>query len=34
MKFILDTDDERDTYGKWSCCGGEEYDGDCRAQYL
>ncbi len=25
MKFILDTDDIKDSYGKWSCCGEEEY---------
>jgi len=25
MKFILDSDDQKDTYGKWSCCGKEEY---------
>jgi len=25
MKFILDTDDIKDSYGKWSCCGKEEY---------
>lgn len=26
MKFILDTDDIKDSYGKWPCCGKEEYD--------
>ncbi|KAL7510031.1 hypothetical protein ACHAXN_008232, partial [Cyclotella atomus] len=26
MKFILDSDELKDTYGKWSCCGKEEYD--------
>lgn len=25
MKFILDTDDVKDSYGRWSCCGKEEY---------
>jgi hypothetical protein len=25
MKFILDTDDIKDSYGKWSCCGEEEF---------
>lgn len=25
MKFILDTDEMRDSYGRWSCCGSEEY---------
>ncbi|KAL7467604.1 hypothetical protein ACHAXS_007863 [Conticribra weissflogii] len=25
MKFILDSDDLKDTYGKWSCCGKEEF---------
>jgi len=25
MKFILDTDEMKDSYGKWSCCGSEEY---------
>jgi hypothetical protein len=25
MKFILDTDNIKDSYGKWSCCGKEEY---------
>ena len=28
MKFILDTDDVKDSYGKWTCCGKEEYDAD------
>jgi hypothetical protein len=28
MKFILDTDEMKDTYGKWSCCGKEEYDAE------
>ena len=28
MKFILDTDDIKDSYGKWSCCGKEEYEAD------
>jgi len=28
MKFILDTDEMKDTYGKWSCCGQEEYDAE------
>ncbi|KAL9188678.1 hypothetical protein ACHAXT_007056 [Thalassiosira profunda] len=31
MKFILDTDDIKDSYGKWSCCGKEEYGADCSA---
>ena len=26
MKFILDSDEMKDTYGKWSCCGKEEYE--------
>ena len=26
MKFILDTDDIKDSYGKWTCCGKEKYD--------
>jgi len=26
MKFILDTDDIKDSYGSWPCCGKEEYD--------
>lgn len=25
MKFILDSDDVKDSYGKWQCCGKEEY---------
>ena len=25
MKFILDTDEMKDSYGRWSCCGSEEY---------
>ena len=29
MKFILDTDDIKDSYGKWSCCGKEEYKAEC-----
>lgn len=29
MKFILDTDDIKDSYGKWSCCGKDEYEADC-----
>jgi hypothetical protein len=29
MKFILDTDDIKDSYGKWTCCGKEEYNADC-----
>jgi len=29
MKFILDTDDIEDSYGKWSCCGQEEYKAEC-----
>lgn len=28
MKFILDTDDIKDSYGKWNCCGKEEYDAE------
>eukprot|EP00956_Cyclotella_meneghiniana_P015083 scaffold22859_cov54-Cyclotella_meneghiniana.AAC.3 len=28
MKFILDSDDMKDTYGKWSCCGKEEYEAE------
>ncbi|KAL7488199.1 hypothetical protein ACHAW6_013785 [Cyclotella cf. meneghiniana] len=28
MKFILDSDELKHTYGKWSCCGKEEYDGE------
>ena len=28
MKFILDTEDLKDTYGKWSCCGKEEYEAE------
>ena len=28
MKFILDTDEMKDTYGKWSCCGKEEYEAE------
>jgi len=26
MKFILDTDDIKDSYGSWSCCGKEDYE--------
>ena len=26
MKFILDTDEMKDSYGRWSCCGSEEYN--------
>ncbi|KAL7545330.1 hypothetical protein ACHAWF_008679 [Thalassiosira exigua] len=29
MKFILDTDYIKDSYGKWTCCGKEEYNADC-----
>lgn len=29
MKFILDTDDIKDSNGKWSCCGKEEYEAEC-----
>ena len=29
MKFILDTDDIEDSYGKWTCCGQEEYKAEC-----
>ena len=29
MKFILDTDDIKDSYGKWACCGKDQYDADC-----
>ncbi len=25
MKFILDTDEMKDSYGRWSCCDSEEY---------
>ena len=25
MKFILDTDNVSDTFGKWRCCGAQEY---------
>ncbi|KAL3792877.1 hypothetical protein HJC23_004802 [Cyclotella cryptica] len=28
MKFILDSDEMKDTYGKWSCCGKEEYEAE------
>ena len=28
MKFILDTDDLKDSYGKWSCCDSEEYSAE------
>jgi len=28
MKFILDTDDLKDSYGKWSCCESEEYSAE------
>lgn len=28
MKFILDTDDIKDSYGSWSCCGEEKYEAD------
>jgi len=28
MKFILDTDDLKDSYGKWSCCESEDYSAD------
>ena len=28
MKFILDTDDLKDSYGKWSCCEREEYSAE------
>jgi hypothetical protein len=28
MKFILDSDEMKDTYGKWSCCGKEEFDAE------
>lgn len=30
MKFILDSDDIKDTYGKWSCCGEEGYSCSCK----
>lgn len=30
MKFILDSDDIKDTYGKWSCCGEEDYSCSCK----
>ena len=30
MKFILDSDDIKDTYGKWSCCGEEKYSCSCK----
>lgn len=26
MKFILDSDDIKDSYGRWKCCGKETYD--------
>mmetsp|Transcript_33176 Transcript_33176/g.56354 ORF Transcript_33176/g.56354 Transcript_33176/m.56354 type:complete len:317 (+) Transcript_33176:95-1045(+) len=29
MKFILDTDDVKDSYGSWSCCGKEDYGAEC-----
>ena len=29
MKFILDTDNIEDSYGKWTCCGQEEYKAEC-----
>ncbi len=28
MKFILDTDDLKDSYGKWSCCESEDYSAE------
>lgn len=28
MKFILDSDEIKDSYGKWSCCGEEEYSAE------
>lgn len=28
MQFILDTDEVKDSYGKWNCCGAEEYGAD------
>lgn len=28
MKFILDTDDLKDSYGKWSCCESEDYSSE------
>ena len=28
MKFILDTDEMKDTYGKWTCCGKEQYEAE------
>ncbi|EED91628.1 predicted protein [Thalassiosira pseudonana CCMP1335] len=28
MKFILETDELKDSYGTWSCCGKEEYEAE------
>ena len=28
MKFILDSDDLKDSYGKWSCCDSEDYSSE------
>ena len=32
MKFILDSDDVKDTYGEWSCCGEEKYSSSCQCK--
>lgn len=29
MKFILDTDDDKDSSGKWNCCGETVYSATC-----
>jgi hypothetical protein len=29
MKFILDSDDVKDSHGKWDCCGKTLYDSSC-----
>jgi hypothetical protein len=29
LRFILDTDDEREARGKWDCCGSSEYGVSC-----
>ena len=29
MKFIIDSDDVKDTRGKWDCCGSRDYTSPC-----
>ena len=28
MKFILESDELKDSYGKWSCCESEDYSAE------